>query len=50
MLGQPYDLFNLNCEHFVRFCHGLPPESPQLATAFLLGAMVFGVFLFADAA
>jgi len=39
-LGQPYRLFDRNCEHFVRFCHGLPQESPQLAKA--VGAAVVG--------
>jgi len=29
-LGQPYHLFEHNCEHFVRICQGLPAESPQL--------------------
>jgi len=33
-LGQPYRLFELNCEHFVRICQGLPAQSPQLAGAF----------------
>jgi hypothetical protein len=32
-IGTPYHLFQNNCEHFVRFCHGLPPESPQVAKA-----------------
>lgn len=27
---QPYSLFNFNCEHFVRYAHGVPMESPQL--------------------
>jgi hypothetical protein len=29
-LGVEYHLFDTNCEHFVRFCSGLRPESPQL--------------------
>ena len=28
--GQPYSLFSFNCEHFVRYAHGVPMESPQL--------------------
>ena len=30
MAGQPYSLFSFNCEHFVRYAHGVPMESPQL--------------------
>ena len=48
-LGQPYRLFGNNCEHFVRFCHGLPPESPQLAGAVGV-AIVAGIVLWALAA
>ncbi|MCG8094859.1 MAG: lecithin retinol acyltransferase family protein [Candidatus Thiodiazotropha endolucinida] len=36
-LGTKYDVFNWNCEHFVRWAHGLKPESPQLRVA------IFGV-------
>lgn len=39
-LGKPYRIFNANCEHFVRFCTGLVPESPQLQQA--VGAVCFG--------
>lgn len=39
-LGQPYRLFNNNCEHFVRYCHGLERKSPQLAAAIGLGLAV----------
>lgn len=28
--GQPYSWFAFNCEHFVRFAHGVAIESPQL--------------------
>jgi len=48
-LGQPYRLFDRNCEHFVRFCHGLPQESPQLAKAVGV-ALIGGVILWALAA
>lgn len=37
-IGEPYDLVLANCEHFVSWCHGLPPTSPQLrATLARLG-------------
>jgi len=39
-LGVPYRLDDRNCEHFVRFCHGLPQESPQLTRA--VGAAIIG--------
>jgi len=29
-IGMSYDLFQSNCEHFVRLCHGLVVESTQL--------------------
>ena len=41
-LGSRYFLLNWNCEHFVRFVHGLKPESPQVA---LVGVMVIGAIL-----
>lgn len=28
--GQPYSWTYFNCEHFVRYAHGAPIESPQL--------------------
>lgn len=45
-LGEPYRLFDRNCEHFVRFCHGLPQKSPQLAAA-VGTAILAGVLLLA---
>lgn len=45
-LGKPYRLFSGNCEHFVRFCHGLPQESPQLQTG-ICGAIVGGLIVYA---
>lgn len=39
-VGVAYRLSDKNCEHFVRFCHGLPQESPQLQNA--VGAVVVG--------
>lgn len=43
-LGAQYDLFSRNCEHFVRFVHGLESESPQIQRA-VIGALALG-FLF----
>ena len=41
-LGLPYDLFNANCEHFVRHCLGLDVESPQVQKYLLmLGCSTF---------
>lgn len=34
-IGMPYNLFSSNCEHFVRLCHRLDIESPQLLKYFL---------------
>lgn len=28
-IGKSYDLVNDNCQHFVRWCYGLKPYSPQ---------------------
>ena len=47
-LGQPYRLFNNNCEHFVRYCHGLERKSPQLATAIGVGLAVAAVCIYAS--
>lgn len=41
-LGTRYLLINWNCEHFVRFAHGLKPESPQVA---FVGVIVIGAIL-----
>lgn len=44
--GSPYMLFTSNCEHFVRFVHGLQPESPQLKLVFaslMLVGLVIGL-------
>jgi|SRR5882724_7253001 len=41
-LGTRYIILNWNCEHFVRFVHGLKLESPQVA---LVGVMVIGAIL-----
>jgi hypothetical protein len=48
-LGKAYRLFDGNCEHFVRFCHGLRQESPQVQAA-VAGLIIGGAVLWAIAA
>ena len=36
---QGYSWTNFNCEHFVRYAHGIPIESPQLRQWALLGGV-----------
>jgi len=43
-IHRPYNAFTWNCESFVAYCHGLPPTSPQLASA-LIVALVGVVIL-----
>lgn len=38
--GQRYSWTEFNCEHFVRYAHGVPVESPQLRKWALLGGVV----------
>ena len=38
-VGQPYSWLEFNCEHFVRYAHGVPVESPQLQQ----GGVILGV-------
>jgi len=38
-IGTRYSLLTWNCDHFVRYAHGLASESPQLARAVLLLAV-----------
>lgn len=38
--GQTYSLSDFNCEHFVRYAHGVPVESPQLRQWAFLGGLV----------
>jgi hypothetical protein len=45
-LGQGYNLFSANCEHFVTWVVIGAPESPQLR-AYVVGAGLLGVALFA---
>lgn len=45
-IGEPYDIFRNNCEHFVTSAHGLKSQSPQVARAVLVvGAIAFAFFL-----
>ncbi len=37
-IGMAYDLWKANCEHFVRWAHGLEPASPQLQRALATAA------------
>ena len=38
-VGQPYDIWQFNCEHFVYGCHGKQPNSPQVAALGILAAL-----------
>jgi len=40
-LGARWSLLNSNCEHFVRWAHGLKPTSPQLVG--MIGLVVVGI-------
>jgi hypothetical protein len=40
--AQPYSLLGFNCEHFVRYAHGVLVESPQLSKWVFMGG-VFAV-------
>lgn len=46
-VGREYSVLTWNCEHFVRWVHGLKPESPQLLRAALIGASLLGIYLLA---
>lgn len=46
---RPYDLINFNCDYFVRHCHGLRLESPQVNAIALLAVVGLG-FAWAAAA
>lgn len=37
-IGLAYDLWSQNCQHFVRWAHGLVPESPQVQQAIMITA------------
>ena len=47
-IGTKWKLFNWNCEHFVRWAHGLKPSSPQLAVAVGLALIATAVAVFAS--
>lgn len=36
-LGEPYDVFKLNCERLVNWTHGFKPQSPQPVRALAIG-------------
>lgn len=38
--GQAYSWTDFNCEHFVRYAHGVPIESPQLREWTLIAGIV----------
>lgn len=41
----PYSWLTFNCEHFVRFAHGVLPQSPQVKVLAALGALLATVAL-----
>jgi len=43
-LGKAYNLVSWNCEHFIRWAHGLKVESPQLRIAVVTGLVIFALF------
>lgn len=47
--GKVYSLPDFNCEHFVRYAHGIPVESPQLRQWAFLGCLVGVLTLMARA-
>lgn len=42
-LGEKYSLLTWNCEHLIRFAHGLKPSSPQIAVLLLAGLTFFAL-------
>ena len=46
VLDSEYLLLTWNCEHVVRFAHGLRPSSPQIQSCIAIG---FGVLIFLTA-
>lgn len=43
--GTPYSWINFNCEHFVRYAHGVQIESPQVKQWTILGSVAGLAFL-----
>jgi hypothetical protein len=39
LIGQPYNVLQSNCEHFVYHCHGQQPNSPQVAAVAVVAAL-----------
>lgn len=39
LIGQPYNILQSNCEHFVYRCHGQQPNSPQVAAVAVVAAL-----------
>ncbi|MFZ5480505.1 MAG: lecithin retinol acyltransferase family protein [Myxococcota bacterium] len=46
-LDDPWDLWSANCEHYVRWCHGLEVTSPQLraGVGVVVGVAAVGTLL-----
>ena len=40
LIGKPYNLIGFNCEHVVRWAHGLKPRSNQVEGALMLGLAI----------
>lgn len=45
MIGKPYNLFERNCEHVVRYASGVKVESPQIQLA-VTAVLVAGALFF----
>ena len=45
-VGQPYVVFNKNCEHFCSHCYTHQAQSPQLQKGVLAGVLVAAIFGF----
>jgi len=43
-LGTAYNFLSWNCEHFIRWVHGIKVESPQLQISALIGLGILGLF------
>lgn len=43
LVGLEYNILVANCEHFVAYCHGLRPQSPQLRRILTAAAVVLRV-------
>jgi len=45
-VGEPWKLFDDNCEHFVRWAYGMKAQSPQATALTGLGVLASGILLF----